>query len=154
MKKIFNAMSDLVLPAVVFLAVAAILTGVSLFYKIGKRIEVKEEDFSQMQDRSIMQMLCEREAPTIRCVGKKLWNIGEILTVSAVFAAEDAEAGQVEVSVLDITNQDGDSVMECYRKDLGQVIFLQRGVYTFSLAAMDGQRKTGTEEISIIVDAR
>ena len=39
MKKVFEAAADMVLPAVVFLAIVLILVGAALFDRIGKRME-------------------------------------------------------------------------------------------------------------------
>lgn len=154
MKKIYGAISDIMLPAVVFAALIAIFMGVSLFGEIGKRMEVYEEDFSMMEDSQAVQTLCNREEPVIQCVGKKLWSAGECIPVTGVFTAADEEGRAVDVAVLDITNQEGISVMECYRKDSGQAVFVRRGVYTFLLEAVDAEQKRGRKSISILVDSR
>lgn len=154
MKKIYGTISDIILPAVVLAGVIAILVGASLFGTIGKRMEVLEEDFSMMEDSQAVQALCDRDEPVIQCVGKKLWNVGESLSVSGNFSAVDAEGGEIAVVLLDITNQDGLSVMECYQKDSGQAVFTQRGVYTFFLKAMDREQKKATKRFSILVDGR
>lgn len=154
MKKAYGTISDIILPAIVFAAVMAILAGASLFGKIGKRMEAPEEDFSMMEDSRAVQALCDREGPVIRCVGKKLWNAGESIPVLGTFAAVDVEGRAADVRVLDITNQEGVSVMECYREDTGQAAFAQRGVYTFLLEAIDGEQKRGTKRVSILVDSR
>ncbi len=154
MKKAVESIQDIVLPAVVFLAVVSILIGASLLGRIGKRMESQREDFSQMSDSQTIQDLCGREAPIIQCIGKKRWDIGEIISVAEIFAAADAEGNKLDVTVLDITDQDGASAMEFFQKNSGQAVFLRRGVYTFSLAAMDGQRKKGMGRFSVLVDGK
>lgn len=154
MKKVYGTIADIILPAVVLAGVIAIFVGASLFGTIGKRMEVQGEDFSMMEDSQAVQVLCDRDEPVIRCVGKKLWDVGEILSVSGNFSAVDAEGGEIAASVLDIINQDGISVMECYQKESGQAVFTQRGVYTFLLEAMDGEQKKTTKRFSILVDGR
>ena len=59
-----------------------------------------------------------------------------------------------EPVVLDIIDQDGESAMECYNKEIGQVIFPARGIYTFLLSATDEQRKRSAVKISLLVDGR
>lgn len=154
MKKVFETVSAMVLPAVVFLAIVSILVGAALFGKIGERMDIQGEDFSQMPDSQTIQDLCEREIPVIQCVGKKRWAVGESIPVAQIFAAADAEGNKADIAVLDITDQNGDSAMEYYQKDTGQAVFSARGVYTFSLAAIDGQRKRGTGRFSVVVDGR
>lgn len=154
MKKVYGTIVDIILPAVVFAAVIAILVGASLFGRIGKRMEVKGEDFSMMEDSQAVQALCDRDEPVIQYIGKKVWDVGEILSVSGNFLAVDAEGGEIAASVLDITNQEGLSVMECYEKESGQAVFAQTGVYTFLLEAMDGEQKKATKRFSILVDGR
>lgn len=154
MKKINEMIVSMIFPATVFLGLMAILVGGAMFGRIGKRMEVQGEDFSQMKDTQAVNAVCERNEPTIQCIGKKLWHVGETLSVPAVFTAMDAEGEGIDVTVLDITNQDGISVMECYQEQLKHAVFSGRGVYTFSLAAMDRQRKVCKEKISILVDER
>lgn len=154
MKNIYRTISDVILPAVVFAALMAILIGASLFGKIGKRMEVSGEDFSVMEDSQEVQRLCHREEPVIQCVGKKLWNVGECISVTEIFTAVDAEDKAVDVIVRDITNQEGVSVMECYRSESRQASFAQRGVYTFLLEAVDAEQKAGRKRFSILVDNR
>ncbi len=154
MKKINETVLNLILPAVVFLGVMAILAEGALVGKIGKRMDVQREDFSQMEDARTVEELCERNEPTIQCVGKKLWRVGEVLSIPAVFKARDAEGGNLNITVEDIINQDGASVMECYQEQTNQAVFARRGVYTFSLIAMDKQRKICKQMISVLVDER
>ena len=74
--------------------------------------------------------------------------------MSEVFAGADTEGNHVELVVLDITDQNGASVMECYNKETGQAIFSARGVYTFLLSATDRHQKRSTGMISLLVDER
>lgn len=154
MNKIYGTISDIILPAVVFAALTAILAGASLFAGIGKRMEVSGEDFSVMEDSQSVQRLCDRQEPVIQCVGKKLWKPGETLPVNGIFTAVDAEGRPVDVAVLDITDQEGASVMECYRSESRQAAFTQKGVYTFLLEAVDAEQKRGRKRISMLIDNR
>ena len=154
MKKVFEAAADMVLPAVVFLAIVLILVGAALFDRIGKRMETQGEDFSQMPDSQTVEGLCQRQAPVIQMIGKKRWDTGEIISIAKVFAAADAEGNKVGITVLDITDLNGDRAMAYYQKEAGQAVFPTRGVYTFSLSAIDGQRKRGTGRFSVLVDAK
>lgn len=154
MKRINEAVLNMIFPAIVFLGVMAILVGGAMFSKIGKRMEVQEENFSQMEDTRMLEMLCQRDEPTIRYIAKKRWSVGETLSVPAAFAAKDAEGNEIKITVTDIINQDGISVMEWYQEQADQVVFSRRGIYTFSLAATDGQRKVCKEKISVLVDER
>ena len=154
MRKVFETISDVVLPAVVFLAVLAILLGSSLLGRVGARMEEPGEDFSQMGDSYAVQAFSERKLPEIRCIGKKLWDVGEVLSVSQTFSGIDTEGNSLEVTVLDITDQDGVSVIGCFSKESGQAVFASRGVYTFLLAAVDGQRQRSVGRISVLVDGR
>lgn len=154
MKRINEMVLNMILPAIVFLGVMTILVGGAMFSKIGKRMEVRGEDFSQMEDTRMMEVLCQRDEPTIQYVAKKRWSVGETLSIPAVFAAKDAEGDEIEITVTDIINQDGISVMECYQEQTNQVVFSRRGIYTFSLVAIDGQRKVCMEKISVLVDER
>lgn len=154
MKKINETVLNMIVPAVVFLGIMAILAGGALFGKIGRRMEVSGEDFSQMEDTRMVEALCDREEPTIQFVGKKRWSVGEVISIPTVFQAEDAEGNEVGVTVMDIMNEEGVSVMGCYQQQANQAAFLRRGVYTFSLAAMDGQRKVCKEKVSVLVDER
>lgn len=154
MKKTFGTVFDIILPAVVFAAVIAIFAGASLFGKIGKRMEVPGENFAVMKDSQAVQVLCNRDEPVIQCIGKKLWSVGETISISGIFAAVDAEGEEVDLAVLDITNQEGISVMECYKKDSGQVVFVQRGIYTFLLEATDKEQKKATKRSAILIDSR
>ncbi|MCI9083083.1 MAG: hypothetical protein HFI70_12505 [Lachnospiraceae bacterium] len=154
MKKVFQAFSDLVLPGIVIAAVTAILTGAALFEKIGNRMAAESENFSSMADTQAMETVCDRKEPLIQCIGKKVWKAGEHMTVSNVFSAADEEGRKLKIMVLDIADQNGGSVLNCYQKSTGQAVFTKRGVYTFSLEAMDTERKIGREKIVILVDDR
>lgn len=154
MKKVYQVMSDMILPSIVFAAVVSILIGTALFARIGGRMDTGGEDFSRMADTETIEGLCERELPLIKCVGKKRWDVGECIMMSEVFAGADTEGNHVELVVLDITDQNGASVMECYNKETGQAIFSARGVYTFLLSATDRQQKRSTGMISLLVDER
>jgi len=154
MKKVYQAVSEMVLPAIVFSAVVSILVGAALFARIGGRMETAGEDFSQMADAQTVQALCERELPIIQCVGKKRCETGECILVREVFTALDMDGNFIEPVVLDIIDQDGESAMECYNKEIGQVIFPARGIYTFLLSATDEQRKRSAVKISLLVDGR
>jgi hypothetical protein len=154
MKKIYQAVSEMVLPGIVFSAVVSILVGAALFDRIGGRMETGGEDFSRMADTQTVQALCERELPVIQCVGKKRWDAGESILVQEVFTALDMDGNIIEPVVLDIIDQDGDSAMGCYNKETGQAIFTARGIYTFLLSATDKQRKRSAGKISLLVDGR
>lgn len=154
MKKLYQAVSEMIIPGIVFAAVVSILVGAALFARIGGRMQTEGEDFSQMADTQAVQALCERELPVIQCVGKKRWDAGECILVREVFTAIDMDGNIIEPVVLDIIDQDGDSAMGCYNKETGQAIFSARGVYTFLLSATDEQRKRSTERISLLVDSR
>lgn len=154
MKKVYETVSDMILPGIVFAGVMAILIGAALLGSIGKRMNVKGEDFSHMADTKAVQEVCGRKEPVIQCIGDKVWNTGQSIAVSQLFSAVDEDGGKVPVTVLDIKDQNGNSVLSCYQKAGGQAVFSQRGVYTFFLKAMDRERKTSTEEISILVDNR
>lgn len=154
MKKLYQAVSEMIIPGIVFAAVVSILVGAALFARIGGRMQTEGEDFSQMADTQAVQALCERELPVIQCVGKKRWDAGECILVREVFKAIDMDGNIIEPVVLDIIDQDGDSAMGCYNKETGQAIFPARGVYTFLLSATDEQRKRSTGRISLLVDSR
>lgn len=154
MKKIYETISDMILPATIFIAAIAIIAGAALFTKAGQRMDVEGEDFSNSMDAGEMQEICEREAPTITYTGKKVWNTGETIITDSVFQAEDVDGNPVEVEVRDITDQKGDSAMDCFREADRSAAFPNRGVYTFRLTAMDGERKSTTKRISLVVDPR
>ncbi len=154
MKRIFGTISDLILPAIIFAAVMAFLVSASFLGRIGKRMEGKTEDFSDMADTAAIGVLCEREEPQIRCVGKRVWNVGEILSIPEIFHAVDTDGGNLSVTVANIIDQNGDSVMDCYHKQKQEAVFSKKGAYTFFLMAMDKERKSGTEIVSVLVDGR
>ncbi len=154
MKKVYETTADMILSGIVFAAIMAIITGATLFEKVGRRMDVEGEDYSVMEDTLAVEAVCERKAPSIRCARKKVWELGEPVFVEQAFAAEDAEGADLAVRVLDIFNQEGISVFECYQKETGLATFSQRGVYTFSLKAVDRERKSRVEQITILVDQR
>lgn len=154
MKKVYQAVSEMILPGIVFAAVMSILVGAALFARIGGRMETEAEDYSRMADTQAVQALCERELPVIRCVGRKRWDDGESIFVPEVFAASDAEGNNIEVAVIDITDQNGNSAMGCYSKETKEAVFSARGVYTFLISATDGQQKRSTGRFSILVDRK
>lgn len=154
MKKIYESMSDMILPAVVFIGIIAIIAGAALLTKTGQRMDVEGEDFSGSADTGAIADICEREAPTITYTGKKVWNTGETILIASVFQAEDTDGDPVEVEVKDITGQDGNSAMDCFQETDKSVVFAEKGVYSFRLTAMDAERKSCTKRISIVVDSR
>lgn len=154
MKKIFEAVSGMILPGIAFAAIAAILTGSALLSKMGKRMDVNAENFLNYADTSAVAGICQREAPEIIFTGKKVWSAGEPIPIGDVFLAADAEGSHIPVEVEDITNKDGDSVMENYQEAGNKAVFQDRGVYTFHVSALDNERKTGRKKISIVVDGR
>ncbi len=154
MKKIFEAMSGMILPAVAFAAIAAILTGSAMLSKMGQRMDTKAENFLNYADTSAVAGVCERKAPEIIYTGKKVWSAGEPILIGDVFLAKDAEGNHVPVEVEDITNKDGHSAMENYQEAGNKAVFQDRGVYTFHVSALDNERKTGRRQTSIVVDGR
>lgn len=154
MKKVYETAADMILSGIVFAALIAIILGAALFEKAGRRMKVESEDFSVMKDTLAVEAVCQRKTPSIRCAGKKVWELGEPVFVRQAFAAEDAEGNSLAVRVLDIINHEGTSVLECYQKETDVATFSQRGVYTFSLKAVDQERKSKVEQITILVDQR
>lgn len=154
MNKVFQELSGWVVTAIAFAAITAILTGGSLLERVGRRMEIQGEDFSHMADSEAVAAVCEREEPVIRCIGKKVWAVGESISVSQVFEAIDTEGTKLDIAVHDITDYRGNSVIGCYRDDIQQAVFWERGVYTFLLKAIDRERKSCTEKMSILIDQR
>lgn len=154
MNSVFQELSRWIVTAIVFAALTVILTGGSLLEKIGQRLEVQGEDFSRMADSEAVAAVCERKEPVIHFIGKRVWETGESISMSQVFEAVDAEGTKLEITVLDITDQEGNCVIDYYREDMQQAIFLERGIYTFLLKAIDRERKTCTEKMSILIDQR
>ena len=154
MNRVFQELSGWIVTVLVFAALTVILAGGSLLERIGQRLEVQGEDFSRMADSEAVAAVCERKEPVIHFIGKRVWEAGESISVSQVFEAVDAEGTKLDLTVLDITDQEGNSVIGCYREGMQQAIFLERGVYTFLLKAIDRERKSCTEKISILIDHR
>lgn len=154
MNRVFQELSGWIVTAIVFAALTVILTGGSLLEKIGQCLEVQGEDFSRMADSEAVAAVCKRKEPVIHFIGKRVWEAGESISMYQVFEAVDAEGAKLEIIVLDITDQEGNCVIDCYREDMQQAIFLERGVYTFLLKAIDRERKTCTEKMSILIDQR
>lgn len=154
MDKLFRELSGWIVTALVFAAVTVILVGSSLLEKVGRRMEVQGEDFSHMSDCEAVASVCERKEPMICCIGKRVWETGENISVSQIFEAIDAEGTKLEITVMDITDQEGNSVIGCYREDVQQAVFFEQGIYTFLLKAMDKERKSCTEKRCILIDCR
>ena len=148
MDKLFQELSGWIVTALVFAAVTVILAGGSLLEKVGRRMEVQGEDFSLMSDCEAVASVCERKEPMICCIGKRVWETGESISVSQIFEAK------LEITVMDITDQEGNSVIGCYREDMQQAVFFEKGIYTFLLKAMDKERKSCTEKRCILIDCR
>ncbi len=154
MKKIYETVADMVFPGMIFTGLMVVFVGVSLFGNLGKRMKAEKEDFSHMADSLAMEVVCNRKEPVIQCIGEKVWRIEETVDISEVFLAKDEEGTCLKIKVLDIKDQDGNNAMDCYHKEKQQAVFSQRGIYTFSLEAMDRERKIGKKHISIVVDDR
>lgn len=154
MNRVFQELSGWIVTAIVFAALTVILAGGSLLERVGQRLEVQGEDFSRMADSEAVAAVCERKEPRIRCIGKRVRQTGESISVSQMFEAVDTQGTKLELTVMDIFDQEGNSVIGCYREDLQQAVFWERGIYTFWLKTMDKERKSCTEKISILIDHR
>ena len=152
MRKVFESISDFILPAVVFIAITAILTGTALFSKMGQRMQEEKEDFSNFQDAGAIKEICEREEPVIVYTGKKVFQTGESISVGTLFTA--TEGSGISVEVEEITNEAGEDVMGNYDENIKTVSFSQRGIYTFTIYTMDHERKAASRKFSIAVDSR
>lgn len=154
MKKVFEMVSDMILPGIIFISIVAILTGGALLSKAGQRMDVEKEDFSNSKDTGAVADVCAREEPTITCVGKKNWNIGEAIRINDVFQAVDTEGNPLTVKLADITDESGNSVMGSYQEATQTAAFSHEGIYTFHLKAIDSERKTTEAKFSFAVDER
>ncbi len=154
MKKLYEAVSDMILPGIVFVAVTAILTGAAVFGKIGNSMKADGDDFSHMADTQAVEAVCGRQEPRIQCIGKKVWKAGESVSIYNVFSAADENGSSLKLMVSDIISENGDSVLNCYHESTGQAVFPKRGAYTFCLETMDSERKISKERMLILVDDR
>lgn len=152
MKKIYETVSDMIFPAVVFAAILAILTGAFLLQRVGKRMEVEKEDFSGMKDTQAVEVVCERDAPVITCTGKRNFHVGEIVEIPEVFRAQDAEGEELDVLVDELVDVEGNSVIDLYQEANRKAVFKRKGVYIFTLSSMDYERKHTQERFSISVN--
>lgn len=154
MKKIFEMVSDMILPGIIFVSIIAVITGGALLSKAGQRMDVEKEDFSNSKDTGAVADICAREGPAITCVGKKNWNTGEVLHINTVFWATDKDGNLLTVKAVDITDETGNSVMDSYQASTRTAVFSRRGVYTFHLSTMDSERKKAEAKFSVTVDGR
>lgn len=154
MKKVFEMVSDMIIPGIIFVSIVAVVTGGALFSKVGQRMEAEKEDFSNSADTGAVENICARKEPTITCTGKRIWKKGEIIRINNVFQAADAEGQALTVKVKDIIDESGTSVIGQYQASSHTASFSSRGVYTFHLKAMDSERKTAEMKISFTVDNR
>lgn len=154
MKKIFESVSDIVIPCIIFASIAAILVEGSLLSKAGKRMDVEKQNFTDCKDTKAIENLCAREKPTITCIGKKIWETRETIHINHVFQAIDAEGQALSLKVKDITDESGASVMDRYHAASQTASFTDTGIYTFHLKTMDRERKTATMRFSFVIDNR
>lgn len=154
MKKVLEAASDMIVPGIIFAAIVASLTAGALLTKTGQRMEAEKQDFSNSADTEAVERICEREAPTITCVGKRTWGTGETIDTGSLFLAEDAEGRALDVRTVDITDASGNSAMDRYHEPSRTARFTDSGIYTFHLRAMDSERKTSEAMIPLAVDSR
>ena len=154
MEKVYEIVSDMILPGFVFALLAVIFIVISPLGKIGERVDGAGEDFSNMADTQAVEAVCNRVAPQIERIGKKVWKPGELIMITDLFAAADAEGRKLDFLVTDITDQNGGSALNCYQESGKQAVFQQSGVYTFCLKTMDRERKISTEQFAILVDDR
>lgn len=154
MKKIFETVSDMIVPGIIFAALVASITAGALLTRTGQRMEAPKQSFSGSADTAATEAACEREEPTILCIGKKNWKTGQTISAGSVFLATDAEGNALAVKVHDITDADGNSAIGCYQKTSHTATFTRSGIYTFHLKAIDSERKTAEASFSIAVDRR
>lgn len=154
MKKIFDMVSDMVVPGIIFAALIASITAGALLTKTGQRMQAPKQSFSGSADTAATEAACERDEPTISCVGKKNWKAGETIPAGSIFSATDAEGNTLAVKVCDITDTEGNSAMGSYQKASHTARFPRSGIYTFHLRAMDSERKTSEAMFPIAVDSR
>lgn len=154
MKKLYGAISDIIMPGIAFAAIVAILAGGALLQKTGQRMDVDAEDFSGYADTEAVDAACRREGPSISCTGKKIWGAGEPIPIDSLFLSTDMEGNRIQTDVTGITDEDGNSAMDSYQEASRTALFKDRGVYTFHLSALDSERKETLKKVSIVVDGR
>lgn len=154
MKKVFETMSDMIIPGLIFVSIVVVIAGGALFTRVGQRMDVEGDDFSNCIDTGAVENVCAREQPTIKCVGKKNWGVGETIQIDSIFLATDTEGNQISVRLKDITDETGTSVMDRYKESDKTASFQRRGIYTFHLSAIDGERKEAAIKTALVVDGR
>lgn len=154
MKKIFDMVSDMIVPGIIFTALVASITAGALLTKTGQRMEAPKQSFSGSADTAATEESCAREAPVIACTGKTNWKTGETIHVDSIFSATDAEGNTLAVKVRDITDAEGNSAMDSYEKTGNTASFSRSGIYTFRLKAIDSERKTAEAAFPVAIDSR
>lgn len=154
MKKVYENISDMLIPGIIFIFIMAILTGATLFSKLGERMQEETESFSDCADTKETEKICNRTEPQIAYAGRKIWNTGEVISIKDTFPAKDAEGNPLDVEVREITDVEGNDVTDSYRATEHTAVFSHRGIYTFRIHTMDRERKTAAKKFSLVVDGR
>lgn len=154
MRQNYKVMAGVLLAGIVMTALLAIVTDTSLLTEIGRCMDVPVIGYSNYQDSWQMKAACERDAPKIICKNVKIWKPGDEILLDGMFEGRDAEGNPTEIKVSGIRNQDGESKMECYKKEEGKMIFSEKGMYLLELQATDKQNKSGRKCFILLIDSR
>lgn len=154
MKKILEMTSDMIIPAIIFVSIIAVIAGGALLTKAGQRMDAEKQEYTNCIDTGAVDGICARNEPTITCIGRKNWKTGEAIRIDSVFRAKDEEGRTLTIKVQDITDETGNSAMDRYQETSRTATFSRRGIYTLRLIAMDSERKTATASFSLAVDDR
>lgn len=147
-------MAGVLLAGIVMTALLAIVADTSFLAEVGHHMNIPVIDYANYQDSWQMKAVCERDAPKIICRNIKIWKPGEEILLAGMFEGKDAEGNPIEIKVSDIRNQDGESKIECYKKEEGKMIFSEKGMYLLELQATDRENKSGRKCFILLIDSR
>lgn len=152
MKTIFENIKDMILPAVVFIAVFGLLIAFVFPAIKGNMENGDTKDYSEYQDASAYKAAAERTAPVISYDVQKIWKAGDDILINDAFNVVDADGNGLDLKVLEIKDAAGADLTDTYDTVGKKVAFAKAGSYYFSLSAIDSEKKKTTKTIALVVD--
>lgn len=154
MKESYRTIAGILLAGIVLTVLFAVLTRMSFSENLGQHMDIPKEDYAGYADSEQTKEICDREPPVIIRKISKVWRPEEEIRIDHVFEAVDTEGKQLEIEVLDIQDEDGNSRMECYQRADHKTVFSERGMYLLELQAADEQKKSAVRKYMLLVDHR
>lgn len=159
MKQIIEIYGKTLLEAVVIMLLFLfLLAGIQdehgnkgIFKVIGARFPVENRNYENYKDFDIYRENSLRAAPVLYYKAGGTLHTGTSILTDCI-GAVDEDGNEIPFEVIEIMDPSGNSILETYDLQSGQIDFLEAGIYSVKAVAMDRMNKKAVCTIRLPVN--